>query len=154
MRISDWSSDVCSSDLPAIDRAAVDEFAGLARTRLPADHHADLAARDRPGVGDRRATDCKHAVADARDRAALFVDNAAEHGGTAGVLATAGLDRDTVGLFARDTFDGAAIDDRAPTEQPYRIVRIAADRAAVRRSDEHTYELTSLMRIPYAVFCL
>src|SRR3546814_3823042 len=28
------------------------------------------------------------------------------------------------------------------------------DRKATRRSEEHTYELQSLMRIPYAVFCL
>src|SRR3546814_8960403 len=35
MRISDWSSDVCSSDLPAGGRGGFAEFAGIARPCEP-----------------------------------------------------------------------------------------------------------------------
>src|SRR3546814_5450871 len=41
---------------------------------------------------------------------------------------------------------------RLHAEQPHRAV--GAPRGAPPRSEEHTSELQSLMRIPYAVFCL
>src|SRR3546814_10377257 len=102
MRISDWSSDVCSSDLLTAtegrqlpkgflgaSRAAVDRLArGI-------DRSADLGAQRRHGNRD----------AD-------------------------GDDRQDEGIFGR----GRA--------------------ALVLRSEEHTSELQSLMRISYAVFCL
>src|SRR3546814_10042673 len=34
------------------------------------------------------------------------------------------------------------------------LVRLGPDRPDLQRSEEHTYELQSLMRISYAVFCL
>src|SRR3546814_9904110 len=46
MRISDWSSDVCSSDLDDADRAGPSIDTQEART---------LAARDCPRIGDREA---------------------------------------------------------------------------------------------------
>src|SRR3546814_5914286 len=85
MRISDWSSDVCSSDL--------------------LDHEVF---------------------------AALFLD--AQHR----VLAFE--------ILARGTLDGAAV-------YPREVVK-AALRQQAARSEEHTSELQSLMRISYAVFCL
>src|SRR3546814_8324989 len=82
MRISDWSSDVCSSDL--IDRAI-----------------AEWVERLRWVRGDRRATQLE-AVYDAES-----------------------------------------------------VARLALQAIAARqRSEEHTSELQSLMRISYAVFCL
>src|SRR3546814_4210152 len=89
MRISDWSSDVCSSDL--YDGA----FQGVDISAIP------LAALDRLEI-----------VADGAS--ALYGSDAV--GGVANII----LRRD---------FDGI-------------------------RSEEHTSELQSLMRISYAVFCL
>src|SRR3546814_6345904 len=34
------------------------------------------------------------------------------------------------------------------------ITQLAQQRVSTHRSEEHTYEIQSLMRIPYAVFCL
>src|SRR3546814_7976498 len=86
MRISDWSSDVCSSDL------AIDDAAAIAIERHPADPPARVA---------RRAV--------------------VEHHRRIGVV---------------------------HQHRPGRQVPI------VPRSEEHTSELQSLMRISYAVFCL
>src|SRR3546814_5487283 len=85
MRISDWSSDVCSSDL--VERVGVEQ--------MPAAHHQ----RQRPRV------------ADVGNRIAVKDDQ--------------------VGIFSR-------------LQRPH----------VVERSEEHTSELQSLMRISYAVFCL
>src|SRR3546814_4287199 len=57
---------------------------------------------------------------------------------------------------ARDQFDAAkGVGSRQPI-QAYRHVRRHAqtDRNRLARSEEHTSELQSLMRISYAVFCL
>src|SRR3546814_9999375 len=86
MRISDWSSDVCSSDLDQGGRSAA----------ISRDKHMN-----------------KFVVA---------------------------------GLLAGTLFGGAALAAQtapAPDAQP-----------RVQRSEEHTSELQSLMRISYAVFCL
>src|SRR3546814_1995086 len=90
MRISDWSSDVCSSDLTGRCRADL--------RRRPAAHH-------------------------------LF----------AGRLAAAAL-------LARATGAGQRVCRPSRTGQ--------AAGARRQRSEEHTSELQSLMRISYAVFCL
>src|SRR3546814_7391182 len=48
--------------------------------------------------------------------------------------------------------DGHAMEVDARAEMPVKIIAIDADADA--RSEEHTSELQSLMRISYAVFCL
>src|SRR3546814_7951182 len=101
MRISDWSSDVCSSDLIDIDTLSHGE------------------AR----LGD--GLDAAIALARAIDPA----------------LYAARLDQDKIfPIAARDLTDG---------ERP-----ITVPEQLQRRSEEHTSELQSLMRISYAVFCL
>src|SRR3546814_9513534 len=112
MRISDWSSDVCSSDLGAGD-------------------HRRGAARRRAGT----------APAPRRDPAC----------GGAGVMLRGGLIG--CGFFAANQLH--AWRDQAGAE----IVAIcdtdpARLAATGERSEEHTSELQSLMRISYAVFCL
>src|SRR3546814_2948490 len=103
MRISDWSSDVCSSDLPE-DRGDpvrgrdCDQIGGGRRRQ-----HAGAPAR--PGRADPR---CRHPAP--------------------------GAGRELRG-GAEPGVDGAAV-------------------ARGARSEEHTSELQSLMRISYAVFCL
>src|SRR3546814_8885313 len=128
MRISDWSSDVCSSDLARHADAPPHGDADGLRFR---DHGVLCAGPGRAGAG--------------RDRPARAADRAAGAGGADGgallpVAATGtGVLRD--GRRHRRVYAGA--------------LRTAADagRAAV-RSEEHTSELQSLMRTSYAVFCL
>src|SRR3546814_9216419 len=106
MRISDWSSDVCSSDLawPVAYRVGCGaEQQGLDEAALP--HH-------RAGV-------------------ALVVVGVAA--GEAGELAAQRVVVRVVGEVAAIAGEGGA---------------------ALVRSEEHTSELQSLMRISYAVFCL
>src|SRR3546814_2993125 len=108
MLISDWSSDVCSSDL--IDREA--------------------QPRNQRG---------------AREIDAHGIEEAEE-----------GFDRDPDREDAEDQRRGEAgqIADLAGAEAVTRIVAMLFGIAiGERRSEEHTYELQSLMRISYAVFC-
>src|SRR3546814_10376589 len=113
MRISDWSSDVCSSDL---------------RVHLLGDDVGRIAERSREDLGEleNRSRDLAEAVP-LRDRA-------------------------------------GALDDRPESARLLgQKVAGTADRLQVRqcrgpsggaRSEEHTSELQSLMRISCAVFCL
>src|SRR3546814_1063815 len=104
MRISDWSSDVCSSDLrrDAVHEPLAEERHGVA---VPT------------GDGDAVLGDVQVAAA---DRA----PDHRHHGPRLEVVAVAVVRQ-----------RGLAVDD-------------------ARRSEEHTSELQSLMRISYAVFCL
>src|SRR3546814_6783870 len=103
MRISDWSSDVCSSDLD------------------------DL----RVGLADAGGLDDDQVIAQRLEEG----DAVLEHHVGGGVLAAGG--------------HGAHVD--AVAAQRVHADAVAQQRA---RSEEHTSELQSLMRISYAVFCL
>src|SRR3546814_5128116 len=105
MRISDWSSDVCSSDLKdcPVGRPAYGRFAGL--------HHFHRGKR----------------------RHRLRISGAA----------TAGL---AIGTGRYPANPGAPGADR--------WISAAGQASPPVRSEEHTSELQSLMRISYAVFCL
>src|SRR3546814_8626406 len=116
MRISDWSSDVCSSDLFVL--ALVD-----AQCRLR--HALDL--RD-----DRLALEILQSQGDGLLRA---IGNDVEVGDVAFVLEDGG-----------DRF----LDLR----RRRRHLLFAGGLRVANRSEEHTSELQSLMRISYAVFCL
>src|SRR3546814_2634475 len=98
MRISDWSSDVCSSDLRAGDQVVFD-----------GDHHH---------------------LAEPVDHVAPGVIHLGEPGD--------------------EGHHGADL-DLAPGGEP---ATDAQRRGDAERSEEHTSELQSLMRISYAVFCL
>src|SRR3546814_2239460 len=135
MRISDWSSDVCSSDLPLTAEALdglLDRLAGLGPAALydPMGHLGTLA--------------------ELHDLSRLTV---------AGVFVQAveRIGESVLGHVARPVTELPSC--------PVRAVLIAgfdAGRAAnhirhllpAGRSEEHTSELQSLMRISYAVFCL
>src|SRR3546814_2720063 len=115
MRISDWSSDVCSSDLYGSHEFQVDA-APLARPedRLkPADKRPWHARRHFDGL----------------------------------ILGTKGGDE----AFKLLT----AAKQRQPRPQQCRGQPVGrAPPTRIQRSEEHTSELQSLMRISYAVFCL
>src|SRR3546814_4989733 len=107
MRISDWSSDVCSSDLQSPE---------------------SVLEHDR------------HFVGETLDQALRDVD--------AGRL---GLEGDVEMMLARRR--AAVFGDRAEHPADDRTERLLDD-LVIGRSEEHTSELQSLMRISYAVFCL
>src|SRR3546814_2455581 len=103
MRISDWSSDVCSSDL-AVDRIDLDVAAlSVAHVAVGIDKAAAVA-----GVVDLRAADAR-------------------------------LDREEAVAGDREIERRFGLDEIA-------LADLLAD-----RSEEHTSELQSLMRISYAV---
>src|SRR3546814_2897750 len=105
MRISDWSSDVCSSDLL---RPCRTDQGGI----RPERRWAGVA--DGPGLRD-FLFDCRH---------------------SAGARGRSRAPDQPAGVVGRDL------------ERPYVFQRHGD------RSEEHTSELQSLMRISYAVFCL
>src|SRR3546814_10495710 len=118
MRISDWSSDVCSSDLCATQRAA----------------------REVGGVGDDRLAH-PNGVGDAEVAALVFHRHHA-----------AGERRRLEEVVEAEEVGEAEIILGGPV-----AIRIEGDGGVAlvggRRSEEHTSELQSLMRISYAVFC-
>src|SRR3546814_5805823 len=111
MRISDWSSDVCSSDLARTAGAGAWRHALSRRNRR---HAAYNAGQDFARADGSELYPCGRA--------------AAGEGGC-----------------ARHFVHGKAAIGRNRTE--------ALSRGSL-RSEEHTSELQSLMRISYAVFCL
>src|SRR3546814_3056483 len=110
MRISDWSSDVCSSDLR--DRAS---------PIIASDTHAYR-------------------------RAITFIDAAFTE-------QRPPLHAQARGLIMQLLTSGDCTNQRIATELKLHA-RTVHRRLAVERSEEHTSELQSLMRIPYAVFRL
>src|SRR3546814_8040913 len=115
MRISDWSSDVCSSDL--LDLKVV--------------------AGQRPA---QRAGSARHGINHGRIG---FEPHAAPQP----------VDEDRGDMRALLGNTGLLLDDRGERDRlRHRVERQAV--GALRRSEEHTSELQSLMRISYAVFCL
>src|SRR3546814_10333550 len=128
MRISDWSSDVCSSDLPVV--------------------------LDGIGVGDGGEALFAHRLA-----------RVAQQGGMEGTLGLVGLrhraDLRPVQVGAQEVVGHRQVAVLASLEQVVAAVAPEVSHGAsigVRggavRSDEHTSELQSLMRISYAVFSL
>src|SRR3546814_2873569 len=99
MRISDWSSDVCSSDLPCSGRREPLHSA----ERCLSGRHTD----DRP-----------------------------------------------TGALEKSHLEGLRFNIERAQHSPSHIRRSASCEDRGRRSEEHTSELQSLMRISYAVFCL
>src|SRR3546814_3814330 len=117
MRISDWSSDVCSSDLghEVRDEAAVEQRRQLRRL-AGVDEHQRLPAQLAAGVG---------ALLEAAQRQRRSVVQA-----QAGAVGAAGIvQRRRAGMAVQ-----------------------VQDLVVGLRSEEHTSELQSLMRISYAVF--
>src|SRR3546814_2417658 len=110
MRISDWSSDVCSSDLDA-----------------------GLGGRGNPGCQQSAKVRCR--LADSAS------GQLAHHPGYCQAARYA---------------DGTGGGDRRSARQHLVCLGTAGAgyRGAFGRSEEHTSELQSLMRISYAVFCL
>src|SRR3546814_10812793 len=118
MRISDWSSDVCSSDLNQTTRKIVMCVAAALSYALPLEHFCHVLADAGLHVAKRR-----------------------------GIARLAQLGRIGLGVALvtpLQVFREGNVADRIPL---YQI-------GQGQRSEEHTAELQSLMRISYAGFCL
>src|SRR3546814_7059811 len=118
MRISDWSSDVCSSDLRG---------------------HRQRLARPHLAVGVEQLR--RHRLLEPVD--AEVGDAVAERDRLEGVVAVVGVDHQPC----------LRADGRAHRGDQL-LDGLAAEGVHDLRSEEHTSELQSLMRISYAVFCL
>src|SRR3546814_1501159 len=110
MRISDWSSDVCSSDLLDVKARAVRGDQLAQQQRAPVTELGREMAELVPGIGERQRV---RALGQFRPR--------------------------------KQPREPVVIRPHQVDAQPF------GERA---RSEEHTSELQSLMRISYAVFCL
>src|SRR3546814_9483301 len=122
MRISDWSSDVCSSDLHTNGRVKTTLRAGLAQLRI---------SNDPFGFG-KTHVERRHRI---------------DIPGRRQQVATAKLSRR--GVHAKERCERAAGIHFIGFGRAERRRRLCKG-----RSEEHTSELQSLMRISYAVFCL
>src|SRR3546814_2990966 len=157
MRISDWSSDVCSSDLALllprqqerVEQAAAEDLlqfrreviaiaehglrpayrARQAGAVIPAAEHALEAEQQAGGLG--RGLDLARA---ARQAAPAVGDGVA------------------VGQVGLAEISGQPVVHHVVGGLRQAVERIPGGR--IERSEEHTSELQSLMRISYAVFCL
>src|SRR3546814_5432131 len=122
MRISDWSSDVCSSDLPGSGRQV----------------HGHRAEGGEVMKGWNEAMK-------------FHERQVAKHNPREFLTRPAGLKPGSImenGNIVTRSFGQGSIDSVA-----FGNIEIAAP-VRIRRSDEHTSELQSLMRISYALFCL
>src|SRR3546814_8646852 len=121
MRISDWSSDVCSSDL--IDNLPATDAAGYAGLEDEVDFHSWQMLE---GVG----------------LSTLL--------GVGTELSIGDDESDLVRAIRQSSQQSAAQAGQQIVSKNLNI----QPTITVRRSEEHTSELQSLMRISYAVFCL
>src|SRR3546814_7820890 len=162
MRISDWSSDVCSSDLLLLFRSVgppepLDRAVGLPASLQQIMDTQPLVPRAEIGMvaaaGAARVREDKHALGIGLERIGL-----AEIG-----RAGSGLDDiavDAVGTALADDTPRASrhLGDQIGPEVVENLVERGGHRRQRRqmfdRSEEHTSELQSLMRISYDVFCL
>src|SRR3546814_7789692 len=120
MRISDWSSDVCSSDLDFFSSGYLDISVHRVRFQWLCIHHWILLAEWVSPFGHCRIKACCQLP-------------------------------DT---FRRLPRPSSPLTAKASTVCAYSLDHIPPSRLGITRSEEHTSELQSLMRISYAVFCL
>src|SRR3546814_5499680 len=124
MRISDWSSDVCSSDLIGLERAQyIEKFAKIVFVR-----HRDSKGLRCRGLGHEPEAELGH------DAKIGLCEEPVDPGP---VTKFEELPAGTLGHSTHPCPDTAAVGQHQ-----------------LKRSEEHTSELQSLMRISYAVFCL
>src|SRR3546814_7606199 len=136
MRISDWSSDVCSSDLASTAPAA-------GGARRPRDRACGACAPPGQRCGTAGRSACG------------WRSSPPAPGGCAAVGSRAPL---TAFLLLLANNVKVSDGEKASTRE-FQIIDSPDDALDVahrtqQRSEEHTYELQSLMRISYAVFCL
>src|SRR3546814_9110590 len=185
MRISDWSSDVCSSDLGPLHGVRVLEMgsfiAGPFAGQLLGDYGADVIKVESPGDGDpmrrwgvTRNGDSLWWPAIARNKRSITLD-LRDEGGRDVVRRLAAKCDIVLENFRPGTLEKWGLDYATLAKDNPRLVMthisgfgqtgplagqagfgsVGEAMGGIRhRSEEHTSELQSLMRISYAVFCL
>src|SRR3546814_2756238 len=129
MRISDWSSDVCSSDLEIYVQAAM-RLAGKLNLPVVATHPVQFLQSS-----DFRAHEARVCIAEGEQ-----LGNARR------------VRRFTEEQYLLSSQEMAQRFADVPSALANSVE--IAKRCSLTRSEEHTSELQSLMRISYAVFCL
>src|SRR3546814_9625692 len=125
MRISDWSSDVCSSDLVSVQGEVLNLLARL---------------QDEIGLSILMVTHNLNVVRHVADRVAImYLGRFVETGPTEDVFRQ-----------PRHPYTAALLSANPESDPDARMARIELQGDV--RSEEHTSELQSLMRISYAVF--
>src|SRR3546814_8820813 len=148
MRISYWSSDVCSSDL-SLPKRTTDEVPRALRLSVVPNararqQHAVQVGRERADLFRRGLVAADHPVV-AHDR---LMERVQDGSLDAAVLYAAPR---RPGIIAELLFEEKLVLVRTmPKDRPL----TPEDHGQVDRSEEHTSELQSLMRISYAFFCL
>src|SRR3546814_6196752 len=129
MRISDWSSDVCSADLAkfAADHAEADARAEQGAAQV----EAERIRREGKAQRAKAVAAAAASGVDVNSPTALKIDQEI----------TANAEEDALTVIANGGDRAARLNQQGQ-----------ADRIA--RSEEHTSEITSLMRTSYADFCL
>src|SRR3546814_8714798 len=130
MRISDWSSDVCSSDLTTLFNT-ISGHAPVTEGRIL------VAGREIQNKTPRQISGCK-------------VRRTFQNGGLFGELTV--LENVLAGMHSvsRAPLLGTILRTRGARSVEAKLIHKAR---GLLRSEEHTSELQSLMRISYAVFC-
>src|SRR3546814_3886881 len=128
MRISDWSSDVCSSDLPAkAERAAARHDLDNKMARVDFRLLGDFGPAEITPIGDAKLN---------RVELPANAVRGGEHG-----------------LKRAEAEHAPRCPDDVSGPPQYALQSVRNGRAD-QRSAEHTSELQTLMRLSYAVFCL
>src|SRR3546814_2528374 len=140
MRISDWSSDVCSSDLDGENWILLNASPDL-----------------RQQIFERRQLHPRDGVRHSPIRAVVLTNGDVDH--VAGLLTL--RESHPLAVYATDRVlsvleDNAIFNVLNPAFVARRRIRLGEsfEPQGQERSEEHTSELQSLMRISYAVFCL
>src|SRR3546814_5050568 len=138
MRISDWSSDVCSSDLLLAD--------------LAEDHPEDETRHGiagPPHEETRDAGDEHHQHVDHQAATGIGADHGHDHDARREMdERDAQQMHDRLGLYPPQTENADIGEEHAGEDDPDQIGAVDENK---RRSEEHTSELQSLMRTSYAV---
>src|SRR3546814_10888449 len=136
MRISDWSSDVCSSDLAVLAKAG--------GNGAPARTGSTRCRARRAGEADRKPGAATHAAQERPDNVARTLWSGD------GAWPPPHDDRGSSAC----TGNPAGSHDRAGARHDHHVAARLDSRDEGSRSEEHTSELQSLMRTSYAVFCI
>src|SRR3546814_6226691 len=136
MRISDWSSDVCSSDLGTIGRGGV--FRGVIKNRAKDGSNYYVDAVIAPFIGKNGKPEKYLGVR------YDITKSEVERQNMQGIVDALNKSQATI------EFD---LQGNILTANDLFLTTLGYTMAELKRSEEHTSELQSLMRISYAVFC-
>src|SRR3546814_4491503 len=139
MRISDWSSDVCSSDLQQIQDSRRHQV-GQRELFLVINRLEEFAAAVHDRLGTVDFVTKREIIRGLVKRVEIHKDE---------ILVVFRVDPDP-GFNASETSTGSGTREKSMQDRTRRNLAQLGES----RSEEHTSELQSLMRISYAVFCL